>query len=431
MIQIEVSNSFSRITGLSPVQFKRLKDVLSYQLDAKAVYFSKAYRVYKRYLIDDRGNFPTGLLNRTVATVKEWEAPVISDKRIKPKPFSSKELSTKFPIPYDVQVEATNAAVKHHRGGIIMPTGTGKSIVMAMIIRKLKVRTLVVVPTLEIKKQLQESFDQLFSDSSFITVENVDSVSDGDYDCLIIDECHHSAAKTYQKLNKMKWKNIYYRFFLTATYFRNQENEHLLFEAICGERIYKLSFKEALEELIICPVETYYYDIPVKKTEAYKYNEVYSELVVHNETRNNIIGGLLSRLSEQGVPTLCLVKEIAHGKILESLTGIPFVNGEDEDSRQYIKDFNVGHKKCLIGTTGILGEGVDTKPAEYIVIAGLGKAKSMFLQQIGRGVRNYPGKKSCKVVLFRDTSHKFTLRHFKEQVKILKEELGIDCLKLE
>lgn len=428
MIQIEVNNSYSRVTGLSPAQFRKLKSVLSYQLPAYPPYFS---RTYKRYLIDDKGSFPTGLLNRATETIKVWEVPVMIDKRVVPRPFCETIFNTSLPIPYGVQVEAMRAAVKAHRGGIVMPTGTGKSLVMAMIIRKLRVKTLVVVPTLEIKKQLQESFDHLFSDSSFITVANADSVPDGDYGCLIIDECHHSAAKTYQKLNRTKWKNIYYRFFLTATYFRNQDNEHLLFESICGEPIYKLSFKEALANLIICPVEAYYFDVPVKKTDAYKWNEVYSELVVHNEARNNILYGLLSRLSEEGVPTLCLVKEIAHGKLLSRLTGIPFVNGEDEDSRRFIKDFNEGRRKDLIGTTGILGEGVNTKPAEYIVVAGLGKAKSMFLQQIGRGVRNYPGKKSCKVVLFRDTSHKFTLRHFKEQVKILKEELGVTCLKLE
>lgn len=427
MIQIEVNNSYSRVTGLDPIQFKKLKNVLSYQLPAYPSYIS---RTYKRYLIDDRGNFPTGLLNRTIEAVRVWEVPVIVDKRVVPKPFCYTIFNTSFPIPYSVQVEAMRAAVRAHRGGIVMPTGTGKSLVMAMIIRKLRVKTLVVVPTLEIKKQLQESFDSLFSDSSFITVANADSVPDGDYSCLIIDECHHSAAKTYQKLNRTKWKNIYYRFFLTATYFRSQENEHLLFEGICGESIYKLSFKKALAKLIICPVEAYYFDVPVKKTDAYKWNEVYSDLVVHNEARNNILYDLLRRLSEEGVPTLCLVKEIAHGKLLSRLTGIPFVNGGDDDSRQFIKDFNAGHKKCLIGTTGILSEGIDTKPCEYVIVAGLGKAKSNFMQSIGRAVRTYPGKESAKIIIFRDRSHKFTLRHFNAQSKILEEEYGVKVYEL-
>ena len=110
---------------------------------------------------------------------------------------------------------------------------------------------------------------------------------------------------------------------------------------------------------------------------------------------------------------------------------MPFANGQVEETRYYITLFNEKELPCLIGTTGILGEGVDTKPCEYVIVAGLGKAKSAFMQQIGRGVRVYPGKESCKIVIFRDTSHKFTLRHYREQCKVLKEEFGIVPLKLE
>ena len=140
-----------------------------------------------------------------------------------------------------------------------------------------------------------------------------------------------------------------------------------------------------------------------------------------------MIGALLGRLDK---PTLCLVREVIHGKILSDLTGYPFVSGEDDESRDYIRQFNAGEIKTLIGTTGILGEGVDTKPCEYVVIAGLGKAKSQFMQAVGRAVRTYPGKESAKVIIFNDRSHKYLIRHYNEQSRILLDEYGIKPVKL-
>lgn len=231
-------------------------------------------------------------------------------------------------------------------------------------------------------------------------------------------------------MNKTAWTKIYYRFFLTATFFRNQENEHLLFEGIAGQEIYRLSQKEATDKGYIVPIEAYYVDLPKQSVEGYSWREVYSETVINNHYRNGTIAGMLDGLQAQDKFCLCLVKEIAHGNILSELSGVPFANGKDETSREYIKQFNEGKIRQLIGTTGILAEGVDTKPCEYVIIAGLGKAKSAFMQAIGRSVRRYPGKESAKVIIFKDRSHKFSLRHFNEQKKILLTEYGINVLKL-
>jgi superfamily II DNA or RNA helicase len=124
------------------------------------------------------------------------------------------------------------------------------------------------------------------------------------------------------------------------------------------------------------------------------------------------------------------VKEVKHGEILSNLCSLPFVHGSSDD-RSVIAEFNNQHCKTLIGTTGVLGEGVDTKPCEYVVIAGLGKAKSHFMQQIGRSVRKFDGKESAKVILIKDRSHRFCSRHFAIQCRILKNEYDVIPVKLE
>ncbi len=335
--------------------------------------------------------------------------------------------------PYKCQIDAVNTATREGKGIIVMPTGTGKSITMALLIHSLQVKTLVVVPSVNLKTQLMTCFTQLFGSLKNITVENIDSKAlktQGDYDCLIIDEAHHVAAATYKKLNMKAWNNIYYRFFFTATPFRSRDEENIVFESIAGKVIYRLPYKESVQEGLIVPLEAYYIDLPVSKTKASTWAGVYKELVVDNKYRNQVTLDLLGRLHANNCATLCLVKEIKHGENL-SQGLIAFANGQDGFSNTLIQGFNQARLTTLIGTTGVLGEGVDTKPAEYIIIAGLGKSKNAFMQQVGRGFRRYGEKTSCKIILFRDASHKWTLNHFRAQCKVLRDEYGVKPVKLE
>lgn len=433
MVTITVNNSYSKIEGLTSGPFSRLKKILSYQDNPQAAYFG-GFGPKRRYLIDNKGNFPTGLLSKVLYELKSETSLTIRDIRIVPQSKPGMFVPEWIGEHYPAQLEAVEAALKNHRGCISMPTGSGKSRVIALIASRLNVKTLVVVPNLEIKKQLKGNLNEIFGavKTKNIIIENIDSVSlkiPDDYNCLIIDEAHRVAAKTYQKLNKTPWKDIYYRFFLTATPFRTDTEETLLFEGIAGDIIYSLNYKRAVKEGYIVPVEAYYIDLPKQQADVYTWAEVYSELVVNNEYRNQIIGQLAASLQEGGKSTLVLVKEIKHGENLASIG--PFANGQDEDSREYISLYNNSEICTLIGTTGIIGEGIDTRPCEYVIIAGLGKAKSAFLQQVGRSVRTYPGKETAKVIIFRDSSHRFTLRHFNEQCKILKEYYGVTPIKLE
>ena len=434
-VVIHLGNSYSTVKGLSDIQYTALRKVLSYRLDPTASYFA-GFGPKVKYMIDARGNFPTGLIKRVQAHLQQsgivYEI-VVPERRKRPPVNHGVDLAGITPYP------AQNAAVaalgpSNHRGIISMPTGTGKSLVIALIIAKLKVRTLVVVPNLSIKEQLCRSLDAIFKDMSNITVENIDSNAlnnTQDYDCLIIDEAHHAAAKTYQTLNKRVWNDVFFRYFLTATPFRNNTEETLLFEGIAGQVIYELSYKEAVRQRYIVPVEAFYVELEKTRTTAVTWAQVYSELVVNNSTRNLAIVDLLKMFQSARVSALCLVKEVNHGEKLAELAGTYFAHGTNPDTPHLITLFNNTKLKTLIGTNGILGEGVDTKPCEYVIIAGLGKAKSAFMQQVGRAVRKYPDKESAKVILIKDKSHKFTLRHFKAQCDILWEEYGIVPTKLE
>lgn len=422
-ITLRVDNSFSNIEGLNLEQFSKLREELSY-LVSKESYFYGGFGPQKRYLLDKKGFFPSGLLYVVRMFLKTIRHSVI-DKRLIPKvPHKIFSLKLEY-SPYTEQKEAVEAAVRAKQGTIRAPTGFGKATVIAMLIDKLQLKTLVVVPNLSLKNQLENSLKGCFGSLKNIVVENIDSANldkDHRFDVLIIDEAHHSAAKTYRHLNKNRWNSVYYRFNLTATPFRSDEEEQLLMEGITGPVIYSVSYKKAVDKGYIVPLQAYYVELPKKSVEGSSWPQVYKELVVDNEYRNLIIKKLLGKLDRLNISTLCLVKEIRHG---ENLAPFPFINGQDEESRTLLDDFNSRQINILIGTTGVVGEGVDTKPCEFVIIAGLGKSKNSLMQAFGRALRIYKGKVSAKVVIILDKSHKFTKSHFKTQCGVLKEEYSI------
>jgi len=433
MITINVDNSFSKITGLGPDDFKKLRKLLSYTDSPSVAYYTGGFARTK-YCIDAKGNFATGLLGRAIGFCRD-EA--LDFRQISANKIPANKVNHKHVFnfsPYQSQLDAVNAADLFDRGSMVLPTGSGKSLVMAMLIALKQVRTLVVVPNLELKRQLTVTFKQIFKDMSNITVENIDSTAlktAKNYDMLIIDESHHAAAGTYRELNKTAWNGIYYRYFMTATPFRNQDEEALLLEGIIGDIIYELTYQEAVKAKYIVPVEAYYVPVAKQKVNGHTWKQVYSELVVNNEARNDQIAVLMLRLQKAKYSTLCLVKEVAHGQKLADLTNLPFVHGQDDESRAYIEMFNKGQIPVLIGTEGVLGEGIDSKPCEFVLITGLGKAKSSFQQKVGRAVRTYGNKETAKVVIFFDPSHKWTKAHYKEQCKILLEEYCVTPALLE
>lgn len=432
MIKLTVDNSYCQVEGLDPAQFGQLKELMSYSVENYAAE-SRGYRPQRRSLLTKGGSFPTGLVYIFDKYVSMHKLPVTRVK-LSSRPLGGQGSTFTLSLgvsPYPEQLEAAEACRKAGRGVVCAVTGFGKSVVVALIINQIKVPTLVVVPSLELKAQLSAFLAKTIT-NGLVTVANIDSLDPKDdfsaYSAVIIDEIHHSAAKSYRELNKKAWKHIYFRFGLTATFLRSNDNERLLLESFLSQVIYEVPYAKAVSKGYIVPVECFAITTPTTYPDGYTWAQVYNEVVVNNDARNEIIAETLDRLADHS--TLCLVKEIRHGEILAEMSGLPFASGEGGNSRELIAKFNRGEIKQLIGTTGVLGEGVDCKPAEYVIVAGLGKSRPAFMQAIGRGVRVYPGKESCKVIIFNDRSHKFTINHFNAQRKTLKDEYGVIPVKL-
>lgn len=472
MIVIDINNSVCKVSGVTRKQLTDIRHRTLYKertgkwvseyvkdkqgkkvLDPKTRKFKlkQVPQIIKHFLTDRKGNFPTGLLYIVEDYFHSNKIEFFyRDKRIEPK-LGSIELNAKRQHDPDLYQRGSAAAsLEYGRGIIVAPTGFGKSTIAAEVIDLISVPTLLVVPNLGLKAQLTQGLREIFGESNVgplfqgqaqykITVENIQAIDpkkpiEG-VDLLLIDEFHHSGADTYLACNKVAWSKIYFKIGMTATPFRTVQAERLLLESVLSHVIYRIEYKDAIALRRIVPMEAYYVDLPEIKLEGegLKYDSVYKELVVNREDRNEIIARLATNLEDAKISFLVLVKQVLHGEIIENLTGyrMPFIKGENDDNSEVIKAFNRREHNGVIGTAGVMGEGVDTKPCEYVIVAGLGKSKSALMQQFGRAFRAFDGKDTCKIIIFRDPSHKWTLEHFEEQCKILREEYGVIPVKLD
>lgn len=155
-----------------------------------------------------------------------------------------------------------------------------------------------------------------------------------------------------------------------------------------------------------------------------EFGDAYKHEIVENPIRNQLVADRTNALSE---PTLVLVKQVKHGKLLEPLIHQSrFLSGKDagvERSKAY-EDIRQGKLRVLIATT-IADLGLDVPALVNLVLAGGGKSSTRHLQRIGRVARPYPGKTHARVIDFDDSHvHKWFKDHEKARRKIEKAEWG-------
>lgn len=160
------------------------------------------------------------------------------------------------PRPY--QSEAIESWLNHEgRGVVVLPTGAGKTVVALMALARLKLRTLIVVPTIELLYQWRDAVVERLH----IPKRSVGVVGDGhkewrpitvityasaampnaplnDIGLLICDEAHHLPSPSYATIATRS--NAPYRLGLTATPDR-ADGEHNALGELIGPLVYRRS----------------------------------------------------------------------------------------------------------------------------------------------------------------------------------------------
>jgi len=346
----------------------------------------------------------------------------------KKKPFSLR--------PY--QQEAVEESMKNWRGVINFATGLGKTLVAIHLLKKLRRKALIVVPSESIAKQFYEQLCDAFGDQRIgyygggkkkildITVgiaasvvKNTDVFREANLGVIIFDEVHHIAASTFYEIacGLGDTGRIYG---LTATDYRS-DGKDIMINAGCGPVIIKRDIKWGIEnkylakpKFIITEVDTYGSDYS-DKIKSYK------EHILNSDIMKNQIRDDIAKYMAMGKSVLCLVGEVAHGTELSKQLGIPFAQGKDKQSQSYVDDLNAGRIKGLIGTGGKISEGTDTKRVDVLILANFIASKGPVIQSVGRGLRIYGSKVECIIKDYIPKGSTMLSRHAKGRINFYRE----------
>jgi len=310
---------------------------------------------------------------------------------------------------------------------IVLPTGAGKSLVIAELSRVAKGRVLVLAHVKELVEQNHAKYESygleagVFSaglnkkDSSqkviFGSIQSVANANDSffeDFTLLIIDECHRVSLEPdsqYAKvITKLKEKNKGLCVLgLTATPYRlgvgwiynysHQGVERTLEPRFFKNCVFELPFSELTESgktYTISQIE-----------EILKSQRRLTPLIVKN------IVDITENYERKGV--MIFSSTVKHAQeILESLPDgeARIVIGETEDTErdQILEDFKNKKFKYLVNVS-VLTTGFDAPHVDVIAILRPTESVSLYQQIIGRGLRLDDSKKDCFVLDYTGMGH--------------------------
>jgi len=344
-----------------------------------------------------------------------------------PKPFQSRLLEL---------VQASREA-GFHRNLVVAATGTGKTMMSAFDYESLSQimrpgRLLFIAHRREILEQSRKAFALVMRDPSFgelwvdgikpakfdhvfasvqtLTNQDLEKVDPERFDVIIVDEAHHIAADSYQKiLRHFKPKEL---LGLTATPERGDGQDILRFfdDRIAAE----LRVLEAIDQQYLCPFEFFMisdnvdlsgvkwrrgsgYDIE-DLTEAYTSSKQWISLVVE-QVRQKV-------LDPSQMHALGFCVSIKHATFVAECfnkTGIKSVvltGGDESPERQAaIRQLGDGEIQAIF-TVDIFNEGIDIPAVDTLLLLRPTDSGLLFMQQIGRGLRRYPEKRVCTILDF-------------------------------
>lgn len=464
MVKVVVNNVWSRISGLKDINIVDTLDKIT-SFYVEGYQFTKAFREGfwdkktnqfvqwdgRRHLLTKKMVFPTGLLFTVCELFERHDVKYeIEDKRavIEPKP----EIPILHYTPRKYQEAAVEAAIDKGCGIVRMGTGSGKSLVAAMLTAKYNLPTMIYVVGKDLLYQFHEEMEkalgqkvgiigdgkcilQRFNVCSVWTaitafgLKQKVSLDDEDWtpeifsidveekkaikfavensQVAIYDEAHFLATDTIQSIFKAS-KKCRHSFGLSGTDWRD-DGADILLESVCGPRIFNLPSSKVIELGYLVPPKIVMFEVPPLAEELPKhYPSVYSKYITTNNVRNKMIEDSARALIKKGRKVLILVRYISHGKTLASqLSDIPlfFVNGEvDGETRKEVKkSFEQGDLKCLIASS-VYDIGVDIPSLDALILGGGGKSTVRALQRIGRVIRIFDGKEDAIVVDFIDNA---------------------------
>ena len=370
------------------------------------------------------------------------------------------------PRPY--QTEALAAWLNQGgRGVVVLPTGAGKTVVALMAIERLAVRTLVVVPTIELLGQWRSAISERLAlpeehvgvvgggrrEPRAITVITFDSAAMptrqlDDFGLLIVDEAHHLPATQYRRI--VGKVGAPFRLGLSATPERRDGRHHDL-DALLGPVVFHRLPSDLLEERHIADYVEKRVLVDLSTEEQSRYDMLLAEfrgylarqaippgadffgalvrraghdpaarqaLQAHHQARMIALNAeakiahvaeLLERHRDDKVIVFAQytapVEDISRRLLIPAIT----YRTEQRERRAILTAFREGRYSKLV-TGRVLNEGVDVPDANVAIVASGSSAPREYIQRLGRILRPKPRQAVLYELITRRTNEGQTSR---------------------
>ncbi|HDM0330775.1 TPA: DEAD/DEAH box helicase [Staphylococcus aureus] len=229
----------------------------------------------------------------------------------------------------------------------------------------------------------------------------VDSVKN-EFDYIVFDEAHRSAASTYQRVfNYFKPK-----FMLGMTATPERSDELSIFELFDYNIAYEIRLQAALESDILCPFHyfgvTDYVHQGIKEDDVTKLRYLTSDERVNYIIQKTDYYGYSGEIL-QGLIFVSSKKEAYDLADKLSSKGIKSVALTGDDSVNYrqivIEKLKEGKINYII-TVDLFNEGIDIPEVNQVVMLRPTESSIIFIQQLGRGLRKSANKEYVTVIDF-------------------------------
>lgn len=253
--------------------------------------------------------------------------------------------------------------------------------------------------------------DFLFSTN--ITMANSLELFDRRYfDYIIIDECHHATAETYKKI--IEYFEPQFLLGITATPERMDGED--VFGLFDQNIPYELRLRDAIVNGLVVPFKYYgirdeFIEYGIAATKGHKFVEQFSD-----EKHCDYIYNMIEKHRLPGgkkLKALAFCRDISHAIRMSQAMGeyynTRYLTGKNtvgERVRAYKELQDDDDDLEILFTVDILNEGVDIPGVNMVLFLRPTDSQTIFIQQLGRGLRKYENKDFVTVLDFIGNDYK-------------------------
>lgn len=360
---------------------------------------------------------------------------------------------------------AAISLIKHNTGVLSAATAFGKTVIGASIIASKKVNTLILVHTQALLTQWKKALEQFLIIDEILPEQSrkrgrkivhsiigqigagtdrlngiVDIalmqslVNEGnvkefvkDYGMIIVDECHHVAAFTFEKI--LKSTTAKYVYGLTATPSR-QDGHHPIIFMQCGPIRYIVDAKNQAAkrsfEHYVVPRFTGFKKPVSQNEKEWSITQIYAD-IAENEIRNRHIIDDAVKCLETGRSPIILTGRSAHVAALSNMLKCSCSNvitlvgsasqKEKRETMRRLNEISKDDPMIIVATGKYVGEGFDCPRLDTLLLAMPVAWKGTIAQYAGRLHRQYEGKNEVVIYDYVDVHIPVLERMYHKRVK--------------